>query len=135
MHIGSGQATGSHSIDFTDIKFETDERIEDRYQRLMAFVENNLLKPNALSYHGELVDDDEELSTSLQNLVVLTWLQLIRPDLPRLKQQHYGTKLRTRTLAFIKSEILQALNSLLGEIKSGDVAKVMRTASLFAWSP
>ena len=134
LHFGF-QATGAHFIDFTDIKFESDERPEDLYQRLMAFVEDNLLKANVLSHHGELLDDDEDLSPSLENFVVLTWLQLIHPELPRLVKQRYGTELRTRTLASIKPEISQALNSLLDEIKSADEAKVMRTASSFARSP
>ena len=66
---------------------------------------------------------------SLENFVVLTWLKLIHPDLPRLVKQRYGTELRSRTLASIKAEVSQALNSLLDEIRASDDAKVMRTAT------
>ena len=95
----------------------------------MAFVEDILLKANSLSHHGDLITEDEELSPSLENFVVLTWLKLAHPDLPRLVKQRYGTKLRSRTLASIKPEVSQALNAPLDEIRASDDAKVMRTAT------
>lgn len=60
--------------------------------------------------------------------IVLTWLKLIHPELPKLVKQRYGTELRSWTLASIKPEISQALTSLLDEIRSLDDAKIMRTA-------
>ena len=75
---------------------------------------------------------EDEMSPTLENFVVLTWLRLIHHDLPKLVKQRYGTELRSRTLASIKPEISQALDSLLDEIWSSEDAKVMRTAtSLF----
>ena len=71
----------------------------------MAFVEDILLKANSLSHHGDLITEDEELSPSLENFVVLTWVKLIHPDLPRLVKQRYGTELRSRTLASIRPEV------------------------------
>ena len=116
LHFGF-QTTGAHFIDFDNIHLEPDERPEDLFQRLMAFVEDSLLKPNVLTHHGEAVLEDEELSPSLENFVVLTWLRLIDPELPKLIKQRYGTELRTRTLASLKPEISQALDSLLDELK------------------
>ena len=60
--------------------------------------------------------------------MVLTWLRLIHPSLPRLVKQRYGTELRPRTLASIKPEISQALNSLLEEIRTSDDARILRAA-------
>ena len=108
LHFGF-QTTGTHFIDFDNIHLEPDERPEDLFQRLMAFVEDSLLKPNVLTHHGEAVLEDEELSPSLENFVVLTWLRLTDPELPKLIKQRYGTELRTRTLASLKPEISQAL--------------------------
>ncbi|KAK2552053.1 hypothetical protein P5673_027086 [Acropora cervicornis] len=96
----------------------------------MAFVEDILLKANSLSHHGDLITENEELSPALENFVVLKWLKLIHPDLSRLVKQRYGTGLRSRTLASIKAEVSQALNSLLDEIRASDDAKVMRTATV-----
>ena len=127
LHFGF-QATGAHFVDFDDIKLQPNERPEDLYQRLMAFVEDNLLHANAtLTHHDEQVTDDEELTPSLENFVVLTWLRLINPALPKLVKQRYGTELRSRTLASIKPEISQALSSLLDELTSCDEARIMRT--------
>ena len=41
LHFGF-QATGAHFIDFANIQLNPDERPEDLFQRLMAFVEDNL---------------------------------------------------------------------------------------------
>ena len=41
-------------------------------------------------------------------------------------KQRYGTELRSRTLASIKPEISQALDSLLDEVHNGEDAKAMR---------
>ncbi|KAK3719573.1 hypothetical protein QZH41_006795 [Actinostola sp. cb2023] len=125
LHFGF-QTTGAHFIDFNSIALEPDERPEDLYQRLMAFVEDCLLKANELTHHSDAVQEDEELSPTVENFVVLTWLRLIHPELPKLVKQRYGTELRSRTLASIKAEISQALSSLLDEIQAADDTKILR---------
>ena len=95
----------------------------------MAFLEDVLLQTNGISHHGKAMTEDEELTPTLENFIVLTWLRLVHPELPRLVKQRYGTELRSRTLASVKPEILQALSSLLDEIHATDEAKIMRTAT------
>ncbi|RLC16966.1 MAG: hypothetical protein DRI57_10490 [Deltaproteobacteria bacterium] len=125
------QATGAHFIDFADIKHEVDERPEDLYQRLVAFMEDSMLRSEGgISHHGVVPADDEEISPSLENYIVLTWLHLINEGLPRLVKQRYGTELRSRTLASIKPEISQALDSLLEEVRSSAEIKVFRSVSM-----
>ena len=68
------------------------------------------------------------MTPSLENFVVLTWLRLIHSDLPNLVKQRYGTDLRSQTLASLKPEIFQALDSLLDEIHASVESKVLRTA-------
>ena len=125
QHFGF-QVTGTQFIDFSDIHLEVDEHPKDLYQHLMAFVEDSLLRANGLTHHGEHVPEDEELTLTLENFVILTWLRLIHPSLPWLVKQRYGTELRSRTLASIKPEISQALNSLLEEIRTSDDARILR---------
>ena len=127
QHFGF-EVTGAQFIDFSNIHPAADERPEDLYQRLSAFVEDSLLRANGLTHHGEQVSEDEELSPILENFIALTWLRLIHPSLPRLVKQRYGTELRSRTLASIKPEISQALTSLLEEIRTSDDARVQRAA-------
>ena len=126
-HFGF-QITGAHFLDFANLHLEADERPEDLYQRLMAFVEDTLVRANNLSHHGGASTEDEELTPTLENFIVLTWLKLIHPELPKLVKQRYGTELRSRTLASIKPEISQALTSLLDETRAADDAKIMRSA-------
>ena len=92
----------------------------DLYQRLVSFFDDNLLTANTLSHHGERILVDEELSPS-------RWLQRVHEGLPSLIKQRYGAELRNKTLASIKPEISQALDSLLDELRSTEDAKVMRT--------
>ncbi len=123
------QSTGAHFLDFNNIRLEPDERPEDLYQRLLSFIDDNLLKANGgIQHHGENVSADEELTPSLENMIVMTWLRLIHADLPALVKQRYGTELRSHTLASLKPEISQALDSLLEEIHATNEAKVLRTA-------
>jgi len=61
-------------IDFSAIKLESNEGPEDLYQRLMAFVEDNLLRRDyGITHGGEPIAEDEELSPTIENFVVLTW--------------------------------------------------------------
>jgi hypothetical protein len=130
LHYGF-QTTGGHFLDFDSLQLNPDERPEDLYQRLTTFVEDNLLRQGGgITHYDQVVTDDEELSPSMENFVVLTWLRLIHPDLPRLVKQRYGTELRSRTLASIKPEISQALDSLLDELNSSETARSMRTGIL-----
>ena len=93
LHYGF-QSTGAHFINFINIKLEPGERHEDLFQRLNSFIEDNLLKSDGgIHRHGELTESDEELSPSLENLIVLTWLRLIDKILLNLTKKK--TLLRT----------------------------------------
>ena len=88
LHFGF-QSTGAHFLDFNNITLAPAERPEDLYQRLMSFIEDNLLVANGnISHHGEVPGADEEMSPTLESLVVLTWLRLVHPDLPSLNINH-----------------------------------------------
>ena len=69
---------------------------------------------------------DEEITPSLENVIVLLWLERIHVNLPLLIKQRYGIELRSKTLASIKPEISQALSSLLEELSVGEDSKVLR---------
>ena len=125
-HFGH-QSTGGHFIDLVDIKLGHDERHEDLFQRFMAFFEDNLLTTTCgLTHHGVAINADEEMSASLENTIVVLWLQAIHPGLPQLVKQRYGPELRNKTLATLKPEISMAISSLLDELRSQEEAKVMR---------
>ena len=123
------QPCALHFLDFNNIRLEPGERPEDLYQRINSFVEDNLLKSNgSISHHNDIPASDEDLSSTLENFIVFTWLRLVHPVLPRLVKQRYGTELRSKTLSSIKPEIYQALSSLLEEIHTSQESKVLRSA-------
>jgi hypothetical protein len=96
----------------------------------MAFTEDSLLKQGGgISYHGDHPLTDQDLTPTLENIVVLTWLRLLHPGLPNLVKQRYGTELRSRTLASVKPEISQALEPLMDELRSSEDAKVLRAVA------
>ena len=102
----SFQATGAGFLEFSNIKLEVDECPEDLFQRLMSLTEDNLLVANgSVTHFGAHVTSDEELTPTLENMVVLTWLKLLHSDLSALVTQRYGTELRSKTLAPLKLEI------------------------------
>ena len=77
------QSTNARFLDFSNIKLEVDEHPKDLFQCLMTFTEDNLLVANGLITHqGVHVTSDEELTPTLENMVVLTWLKLLYSDLP-----------------------------------------------------
>ena len=128
LHFGF-QSTGGHFLDFNSIKLEIGERPEDLYQRLISFTEDNLLSSEgSIRHHGAVPTEDEELTPTVENIIVLTWLRLIHADLPGLVKQRYGTELRSQTLASLKPEISLALDSLLNELKYSCDVKVLRSA-------
>ena len=78
-------STGAHFLDFNNIRLEPEDRPEDLYQRLLSFIDDNLLTASGnIRHHGEDVTTDKELTPSLENVIVLTWLRLIHADLPAL---------------------------------------------------
>ena len=115
------QTSGAKFIGVVDIQLGPGERYEDLYQRILAFFEDNLLTTDCgISHHGDDITTNEELTPSLENMVVLIWLQRIHEGLPGLIKQKYGAELRNKTLSSLKSEISAAIDSLLGELKSSE---------------
>ena len=127
MHYGF-QSTGAHFLYLASL--QPDERPKDLFQHLMAFFDDNLLSVHGgLTHHGVQVTVDEDLSLTLENTVVVLWLQLIHPCLPLLVKQKYGSELCNKTLATLKPEISQPLGSLLDELHSIEDTKAMRICS------
>ncbi|KAK3100645.1 hypothetical protein FSP39_023014 [Pinctada imbricata] len=60
----------SHFLDFDEIKLRPDERPEDLYQSLLAFVDDNLLKrEGGITHHSEAINDDEEMTPTIANMI------------------------------------------------------------------
>ena len=71
LHYGFN-TSGANFLDFSKITLEPEEGNEDLYQRMASFIDDNLLKAGgALTHDGETIDDDELISPTLENLIVL----------------------------------------------------------------
>jgi hypothetical protein len=122
--------SGARFLDLSEIRLEVGERPEDLFQRLTAFFEDNLLTADGdITHHGTVPETSEDMTPTLENTVVLLWLQLINPALPQLVKQKYGTILRCKSLASLKPEISQGLTSMLDELRAIDDTKVLRAAA------
>ena len=96
---------GSHFLEFASISLEPDKRPDDLFQRLTVFIDDSRQTTDThIRHHGDLPTENEEVTPTLENLIVLTWLRLLHSALPKLVKQYYGTELRSRTLASIKPE-------------------------------
>ena len=127
QHFGF-QSTGSHFLDLARIRREPSERSNDLYQRIAAFFDDSLLTVGCgIKHHGVEIEEDEDLSPTIENTVCVIWLQLLHPGLPQLIKQRYGAELRNKTLASSKPEIATAMDSLLEELRSLEDSKVLRT--------
>ena len=120
--------TGSRFLDLSSLRLVMAERFEDLFQRLLTFFDDNLLTSGTkLTHHGDAITSDEEITPTLENVIVLTWLERIHEGLPALIKQRYGAELKNKTLASIKPEISAAMDSLLIELKSSEDSRICRT--------
>ena len=131
QHYGF-HTTGSRFLDLSSIRLQPSERPEDLYQRLVSFIDDNLLTTDStVTHHTVAVTTDEEVSPSLENVIVLLWLERLHVQLPALVKQRYGAELRNKSLASIKPEISQALSSLLEELSANEDSRISRAQSSY----
>ncbi len=124
------QSTGSRFLTLSGMRLEPGEKPEDLYQKIVSFFDDNLLTTEGLLHHGVRVTSDETVTPTLENTIVLLWLERVHVGLPALVQQKYGPELRNKSLASLKSEISLALHSLLLELQqSEDTSRVLRATS------
>ena len=126
LHYGF-QTSGGNFIDFVNIKHSPPERAETLFQRMLTFIGNNLLSPNSGILHkGRAVAEEEDITPTIENLIVLLWLRELHPNLPNIVKQKYGADLRLQSLASLKPEISLALDSLMDEAKMNDGGRINR---------
>ena len=80
LHYGF-QSSGSQFLDFADIRLELEERHEDLYQRILAFVEDNLLqKDSAIKHHDMLITDSNSCLLILHAKLLMPYRTFIVHD-------------------------------------------------------
>ena len=120
--------TGALILEFHNLVFESGESHESFWERISAFIDDNLLSPHDKIQHlGVDILEQEKTSPTLLNLSVVHWLKCIHPGLPSLVKQRYATELRNTTLVSLRDEISESIDSLLAEL-TGENASVARSS-------
>ena len=119
--------TGGLILDLASISLEPEESYEGLWERVLSFVEGNLLLvSDKIQHMGSDILRSEEMTPTLYNISIVLWLRIIHPNLPALIRQKYATELRNKTLASIRDEISESLSSLLMEL-TGEEAAISRS--------
>ena len=80
LHYGF-QSTRAHLLDFNNIKLDPDERPRGLVSTpYVIYRRRPIAGERSYFNHGETPTTDEEMSPTLENLIVLTWLRLVHKD-------------------------------------------------------
>ena len=113
-----------------------DERPERLYQRLIAHVQDNLLKKESpMKYDGQDISENEVMSPTTYRLIVLRWMELIHPDLPALVIRTFAHDLETRSLKDLQPQICNALGGFLDELKANADIRASRAYTEYRRRP
>ena len=121
--------SGTLILDLPSFHLEEDESPESLWERLYAFILDNLLQPDDGLIHLNQNNIQEELSPTLLNTMIVLWLQTINKSLPGLVKQKYSTELRSKTLASIREDISESIPSLLSDIQGENSINISRAAA------
>lgn len=121
------ETTGSLLNQAWNLVRQPDETPQALYSRLKQLYDDNLLRAQGLTHLGSQLTEDEEITPTLQNTIVLHWLELLHPRLRDVVTQRFSAELRDKTYATIFPEISRSINDLIAEATTG--ASVMRFTS------
>ena len=88
------------------------------FARLKQSFDDNLMMANSLEHTEGKLDEDEEMSPTLLNSIILRWLELLHPRLRDIVTQRFSTQLRSTTYGALFPEISKSVGSLLEELNS-----------------
>ena len=117
------ESTGSLLNEVWNVVREPDETPQALYSRLKQMYDDNLLRSNGLHHVDGPLAEDEELSPTLHNTIILHWLNILHPKLRDVVSQRFATELRNSTYARIFPEISRCINELLLTIDSESVCR------------
>lgn len=119
----SFQQSETQFMKFTSIKMEDTERPERLYQRILAHLQDNLLKKDGkLKHDGVQVTTDEDISPTVERLAVLRWMEVIDEDLPAYVARTFAYDLQRMSLKDLQPQIVDAMDGFLAEIRSKRVS-------------
>lgn len=110
-------------LKYASLRKEPGERPERLYQRIVAHIQDNLLKADGdVLYGGSKVESDEVMTPTLERLAVVKWLELLHPELPTHVLRVFSSQLQNQSLRDLQPQICDALDSLLEEVETRAVS-------------
>ena len=91
------ETTGGLLNDVWNVVRNPDESPQSLYSRLKQMYDDNLLRRNGLRHVDGVLDEDEDLSPTLHNSIILHWLNILHPRLRDTVTQRFTTELRDST--------------------------------------
>ena len=101
----------------SSIKREDNDRYETFFQHIIAHLEDNLLTiASGIIHDGAPVEEDEEMSPTVEKIAVYLWLTLIDEHLPAYVARVYAHELQTKSLKDIQPQPAESMDSLLTDL-------------------
>ena len=101
-----------------NIQRKPSETPQALFARLKQSFDDNLMMANSLEHTEGKLEEDEEMSPTLLNTIILRWLELLHPKLRDIVTQRFSTQLRSTTYGALFPEISKSVTSLLDELNS-----------------
>ena len=83
------QQTGSSLNDVWNVRREADETPQALFGRMKQMYDDNLLTPDGINHIDGAVTEEEELTPTLHNTIILHWMQTLHPELRDLVTEIY----------------------------------------------
>lgn len=119
---------GIHFMNILDLKFDSTGQTTavGFYNQYRSMIIANLAKKNdVISWKNEVLKEDEKLSPSYEDLVLLNVLHLIHPQLPAFVREQYAHKIADdKRLMDYKTEILTNAKRYIADIEAPQINQI-----------
>ena len=134
---------GAHFFSINSIRYTAGDSYQNFYMELHGALEDSLRKEGAvlLYKNNDVLEEDEELSPTLENFIVLTWLERIDPRLPDKTAATFGHQITGNTsLRDLQPEICVRIPAMLQELDEASanraaIGAAAQDASVFSPTP
>ena len=130
------QQSGALLNECWEIKRNPDESPQVLYSRLKQAYDECLLTQDGLNHIDGPVTEDEEMSPTLHNTIILQWMEILHPRLRQAVTQKFITQLRNQTYASLYPEISRSVEAILEELDNeASVSRLQHPRSFSQYKP
>ena len=123
------ESRGEHFLDIAGITYNSDLPYQTYYKQFRAsFLDNLRRQGDRLAYkNNQILNEDENMSPTLEATIVLWTLERIDPRLPLKVKKNYGHQMvGDQCLVSLQSTIFQNIGTMLSELDATDNALAAR---------